>query len=153
MMGTSTTYALSFNTFIDGTHFTQKARYSRRHNDYLSFKSFGRANWSYANGDRPVNYRSSSLEMVKKGVISCQSLLHTPMAERNNKKLKQKYYWGNQIWQIMVQSRRGLTPEQAANEIYMVYGIRTSVTKIIDCIIKDKEWYKETGGFHPNLSV
>jgi hypothetical protein len=75
------------------------------------------------------------------------------MAERNNKKLKQKYYWGNQIWQIMVQSRRGLTPEQAANEIYMVYGIRTSVTKIIDCIIKDKEWYKETGGFHPNLSV
>ena len=38
--------------------------------------------------------------------------------ERNNKKLKQKYYWRNQIWQIMVkQSRRRLTPEQAANEI------------------------------------
>jgi hypothetical protein len=74
--------------------------------------------------------------------------------ERNNTKLKQKYYRRNQIWQIMVkQSRRGLTPEQAANEIYMVYGARTSVTKIIDCIIKDKERYKETGGFHPNLSV
>ena len=51
--------------------------------------------------------------------------------ERNNKNLKQKYYRRNQIWQIMVkQSRRGLTPEQAANEIYMVYGVRTSVTKI-----------------------
>jgi hypothetical protein len=39
-------------------------------------------------------------------------------------------YWHNQIWQIMVkQSLRGLTPEQAANEIYMVYGVKTSVTK------------------------
>ena len=88
------------------------------------------------------------------GTSTSYALSFNTFIDRTNTKLKQKYYWRNQIWQIMVkQSRQGLTPEQAANEIYMVYDARTSVTKIIDCIINDKEWYKETGGFHPNLSV
>jgi hypothetical protein len=36
--------------------------------DYLAYKAFGKANYDYANGDHPTNYRSSSLENVKKAL-------------------------------------------------------------------------------------
>jgi hypothetical protein len=36
--------------------------------DYLAYKAFGKANYNYANGDRPINYRASSLENVKKAL-------------------------------------------------------------------------------------
>jgi hypothetical protein len=54
------------------------------------------------------------------------------------------------------QIHRGLTPEQAAFELRLVYGARcykASVSKIIDLLIKDKQRYNERGGYHPSLSV
>lgn len=75
--------------------------------------------------------------------------------ERNaNRKIKQKFYRRDQVWECMKrQIRRGLTPEQAAHELRTVYGNKASVSKIIDVLIKDKKRYKRTGGYHPNLSV
>lgn len=36
--------------------------------DYLAYKAFGKANYDYASGDRPIHYRSSSLENTKKAL-------------------------------------------------------------------------------------
>ena len=75
--------------------------------------------------------------------------------ERNaNRKMKQTYYRRNQVWECMRrQVHRGLTPEQAAQELRMVYGPKTSVSRIINLLIEDKKRYKNDGGYHPNLSV
>jgi hypothetical protein len=35
---------------------------------YLAYKAFGKANYDYANGDRPIYYRASSLENIKKAL-------------------------------------------------------------------------------------
>jgi hypothetical protein len=51
------------------------------------------------------------------------------------------------------QIHRGLTPEQAALELRLVYGAKASVSKIIDLLIKNKQRYNERGGYHPSLSV
>lgn len=75
--------------------------------------------------------------------------------ERNiNRKIKQKYYRRNQIWQCMKkQIHRGLTPEEAVQELYAVYGSKSSVSQIIELVIADKKRYQDSGGYHPNLSV
>ena len=36
--------------------------------DYLAYKAFGKANYDYASGDRPIHCRSSSLENTKKAL-------------------------------------------------------------------------------------
>ena len=45
--------------------------------------------------------------------------------------------------------RGGRTAELAVIEIQKAYGFQSSVTKIIDAMIKDKERYP--GAIHPNL--
>jgi hypothetical protein len=40
----------------------------------------------------------------------------------------------------------GLTPEQAALELRLVYGAKASVSTIL--LIKDKQRYKDRGGYH-----
>ena len=77
------------------------------------------------------------------------------VAERNaNRKIKQKFYRRGQVWNCMKrQIHRGLTPEQAAIELHSVYGNNAPVSRIIDLLIKDKQRFKENGGYHPNLSV
>ena len=63
---------------------------------------------------------------------------------------KQKYWRRNHVWQTMAQLvRGGRTAERAAIEIYRVYGHGTSVTKIIEAMIRDKRLYP--GGVHPSL--
>jgi hypothetical protein len=75
--------------------------------------------------------------------------------ERNaDRKIKQKFYRRGQVWECMKrQIHRGLTPEQAALELRLVYGTKSSVSKIIDLLIADKKRYKARGGYHPSLSV
>jgi hypothetical protein len=51
------------------------------------------------------------------------------------------------------QIQRKLTPEQAALEFWLVYGAKASVSTIIDLLIKDKQRYKDRGGYYPSLSV
>ena len=63
---------------------------------------------------------------------------------------KQKYWRRNHVWQTMARLvRGGRTAERAAIEIYRVYGHGTSVTKIIEAMIRDKRLYP--GGVHPSL--
>lgn len=75
--------------------------------------------------------------------------------ERNtNRKIKQKYYRRSVIWQCMVkQIDRGLTIEEAAQELYAVYGSKSSISYIIELMIRDKKKYKDNGGYNPSLSV
>ena len=71
--------------------------------------------------------------------------------ERNRKEIKQLYYRRNVIWQLMEkQVRFGLTPEQACAELRVVYGNKTSITRMSELIVKDKKRY---GSYHPSLSV
>jgi hypothetical protein len=73
---------------------------------------------------------------------------------QTDKQTKQKFYRRGQIWECMKrQIHGGLTPEQAALELRVVYGAKASVSTIIDLLIKDKQRYKERGGYHPTLSV
>jgi len=72
-------------------------------------------------------------------------------AERNRKEINQKYYRRNVIWECMARLvRSGRTPEQAADELYKIYGNKTPVTKMSDLIVNDRRRY---GGYHPNLGL
>jgi uncharacterized NAD(P)/FAD-binding protein YdhS len=57
--------------------------------------------------------------------------------ERNaNRQIKQKFYRHGLIWERMKrQIQRGVTPEQAALELRLVYGAKASVSTIIDLLI------------------
>jgi hypothetical protein len=67
--------------------------------------------------------------------------LFTTQEKNANGKIKQKFYRRGQIWECMMrQIHRGLTPEQAALELRLVYGSKASVSKIIDLLIKDKQF-------------
>ena len=71
-------------------------------------------------------------------------------SERNA--CRQKYYRRNIIWKVMErQVRSGLTPKQACAELRHIYGHRTSITDMMDLIVKDRKRYG--GGDHPNHSV
>ena len=70
-------------------------------------------------------------------------------AERNRNEIKQKYYRRNVIWECMARLViLGRTPEQAADELYKIYGNKTPVKKMSDMIVKDRMHY---GCYHPNL--
>ena len=51
------------------------------------------------------------------------------------------------------QIARGLTPEQAARELLTLYGSEKKPTEISTLLVADKKRYKDSGGYHPNLSV
>ena len=51
------------------------------------------------------------------------------------------------------QIARGLTPEQAARELLTLYGSKKKPTEISTLLVADKKRYKDSGGYHPNLSV
>ena len=73
--------------------------------------------------------------------------------ERNTPPNKQKYYRRNVVWQCMRrQIARGLTPEQAARELLTLYGSEKKPTEISTLLVADKKRYKDSGGYHPNLS-
>lgn len=73
------------------------------------------------------------------------------IAERNsNRSLRQKYWRRDLIWKAMARSvRGGRTAQSAAIQIQSAYGYDTSLTKIIEAMIRDKQRYP--GGVHPNL--
>ncbi|KAL7512088.1 hypothetical protein ACHAXN_009059 [Cyclotella atomus] len=74
--------------------------------------------------------------------------------ERNTNRKIKKYYRRSVIWQCMVkQIDRGLTIEEAAQELYAVYGSKSSISYIIELMIRDKKKYKDNGGYNPSLSV
>lgn len=61
-----------------------------------------------------------------------------------DKRKKQKYYRRKKVWVIMEKLvREGSTPQEACHKIRTAYGMRLSVTQIINKVIKE--------GIHPNL--
>ncbi len=46
---------------------------------------------------------------------------------------------------------KGIHCDVAMDEIREFYGYETKSTKIIDDMLKDRQWYKVEGGIHPNL--
>ena len=62
------------------------------------------------------------------------------IAERNRKKIKQKYYRRNVLWKCMARLvQSGHTPEQAADELYKIYVNKSPVTKMSDLIAKERK--------------
>jgi hypothetical protein len=74
--------------------------------------------------------------------------------ERNKRAngLKQKYYRRNIVWQTMDRLvRSGKTPQEASIMIRQVYGVRCSVTQIINKMIHDRKPHVHGERGHPNL--
>ena len=76
------------------------------------------------------------------------------IAERNNRSggIKQKYYRRKDVWDaISCLIRGGHTIQSAIVRIREIYGQSASITQIIENIRRDRQTYKNNGGYHPNL--
>lgn len=87
-----------------------------------------------------------------KGINGRKAARKFTTAERvRSRKMKQKYWRRNHVWQAIERLvRKGRTPMVACNEIRTVYA-NVSVTKIIENMIDDKKRYLNNGGIHPDL--
>jgi hypothetical protein len=73
--------------------------------------------------------------------------------ERGGKN-KQKIWLRMPFWKCVdLLIRAGYSYVTAIDKIYAVYGKRSSVTKVLQAMHKDKKTYKQQGGFHPELAV
>ena len=72
--------------------------------------------------------------------------------ERNqDRRTKQKYWRRNHVWHVLDHLvRGGRTAERAVLELRRVYGFKSSVSKVIEALVKDKKRFP--GGIHPNLA-
>ena len=72
-------------------------------------------------------------------------------AEKNvNKRIKQKYWRRDVVWQTIARLvRGGRTVQVAIYQIQNAYGYETSITKLVNALLLDKGRYP--GGIHPSL--
>ena len=70
-------------------------------------------------------------------------------AEKNvNKQIKQKYWRRDVVWQTIARLvRGGWTVQVAIYHIQNAYGYETSITKLVNALLLDKDRYP--GGIHP----
>jgi len=87
----------------------------------------------------------------KFGINGRKAAEHFTTAEKNaNKRIKQKYWRRDVVWQTIARLvRGGRTVQVAIHQIQNAYGYETSITKLVNVLLLDKGRYP--GGIHPSL--